>query len=83
MLAADYPYLLGGLLMLLAFALGAVLSSGQRRPILTSAVLSAPYACSSVFFVPEYWEPRRTASFVAGPEDTLFSLAGGGLGSTD
>ena len=65
--------------MLLALLLGACFAPGQRRPIFASALLSAPWGFSSVLFVPEYWNPRRVVSFGAGPEDLIFSFAGGGL----
>ncbi|MFV2073015.1 MAG: lycopene cyclase domain-containing protein [Thermoanaerobaculales bacterium] len=79
MLSGDYYYLMSSLILLLALAIGAVLFPTQRRAMLVSGLLSAPFALASVLFVPEYWRPKRIAVFLAGPEDLLFSFAGGGL----
>ncbi|MCB2188266.1 MAG: hypothetical protein KQJ78_17740 [Deltaproteobacteria bacterium] len=48
-----------------------------RRLMLVSALLSAPFALFSHFFVPEYWQPQRLGVLVTGLEDLLFSLANG------
>jgi len=74
-----YPYLLASLVLLGFFFLGLTIASGQRKPALVAAGLSAPYALASVFFVPDYWEPVRIACFVTGPEDLIFSFANGGI----
>ena len=79
MFAADYCYLTSSLIMLLTFVIGAILIPTQRRAMLVSGLLAAPYAFASVIFVPEYWQPKRIAVFLTGPEDLLFSFAGGGL----
>jgi len=79
MAVAEYPYLLASVMMLLVFGLGFALVPDHRRSLFVSASLSAPFAFSSVLFVPEYWNPHRVAYFLAGPEDLVFSFAGGGL----
>lgn len=79
-LVSTYPYLLGSLIALAIFSVGyAVCPRGQKGPMLISAGLSAPYALASVLVVPAYWEPVRIATFLAGPEDLIFSFANGGI----
>jgi hypothetical protein len=78
-LVSDYPYLMFSLIMLLGLGAGAVFIPAQRAAMLVSGLLSAPYAFASVLFVPEYWQPKRVACFLTGPEDLIFSFAGGGL----
>jgi hypothetical protein len=79
MSAVDYPYLMTSLIMLLAFTAGALFVPAQRTAMVLSGLLSAPFAFASVIFVPEYWQPKRIACFLTGPEDIIFSFAGGGL----
>lgn len=47
--------------------------------MIISAILSAPFGFVSIFFVPEYWDPVRIASFLTGLEDIIFSFANGGI----
>jgi len=79
MAVSEYPYLITSVIMVSAFGMALVFNANHRRSSLVSAALSAPFALSSVLFVPEYWNPHRIACWVAGPEDFLFSFAGGGL----
>lgn len=51
----------------------------QRKPIMLSAALSAPFGLLSIFFVPHYWDPVRVVVVGAGIEDLMFSFAGGGI----
>lgn len=44
-----------------------------------SALFSAPFGLTSIFFVPEYWHPIRVVEFICGPEDIIFSFANGGM----
>ena len=76
-LLSTYPYLGGSLILLLVAAAALAAFPGQRRAMLISGLLSAPYAFASFAFVPEYWNPVRVATFVAGPEDIIFSFANG------
>jgi hypothetical protein len=45
--------------------------------MMISALMSAPWAFASIVFVPNYWNPVRIASFLAGPEDLIFSFSNG------
>ena len=73
----TYPYLAASLVWL-ALALAVILAFPHRRAqALCSGLLAAPFALASVIFVPEYWQPVRIASFLAGPEDVIFSFANG------
>ena len=78
-LVSTYRYLAVSLVLLIIFVAGLVVSQGQRRLMLLSGLLSAPYALASVSFVPEYWNPVRVANFLTGPEDIIFSFANGGI----
>lgn len=77
--AVPYPYLVASLVLLYIFLGGLVVTSRHRRLALLSGLLSAPFAMTSVFFVPYYWSPVRLANFSAGPEDFIFSFACGGI----
>ena len=75
-----YPYLFGAILLLAICAGGFLACPKQRLPMFLSASLSAPWAITSVVFVPEYWNPVRVATFFrTGPEDFIFSFASGGV----
>jgi len=76
---STYPYLLISLTLLVVFFLCYMAGEKQRRPMLLSALLSAPYGFLSVHFVPAYWDPVRIAEFGAGIEDIIFSFANGGI----
>ncbi len=76
---SAYPYLALSLALLIIFVAGLVVSQEQRRLMLLSGLLSAPFALASFFFVPEYWNPVRVANFLTGPEDIMFSFANGGI----
>jgi len=78
-LFSAYPYLALSLALFIIFVAGLVVFQGQRRLMLLSGLLSAPYALASVGFVPEYWNPVRVANFLTGPEDIIFSFANGGI----
>jgi hypothetical protein len=51
----------------------------QRRPMIVSGLLSAPFSLSSFDFDPAYWHPLRIIDFPFSPEDFLFSFTTGGL----
>lgn len=75
-----YPYLFVSLVLFGLFLLLLVIAGDQRRPMLWSALLSAPYGFLSVIFVPDYWNPVRIAVWGgAGIEDIVFSFANGGI----
>lgn len=79
MLIETYPYLVFSLVALGISLVVLLLYRQQRRLMLWSAVLSAPWALASVAFVPEYWTPSRIATFLVGPEDVIFSFTNGVL----
>jgi len=73
-----YPYLALSLAMQAPLAAGLLWCRGQRRLLLLSAALAAPFAFTSYFYVPDYWRPIRVANFLrTGPEDLLVSGAMG------
>lgn len=74
-----YPYLVFSSVLFIIFLAFLLIYKKQWQPMLVSGLLSAPFAYTSVFFVPEYWDPTRIAVFVAGPEDIIFSFANGGI----
>jgi hypothetical protein len=67
------------LAMLTVFLIAFILFPRQRQPMLLSGLLLSPYAFSEVFYVPDYWNPQRVASFWASPEDLIFLFASGGV----
>jgi Lycopene cyclase len=74
----DYHAYLWMSLSLLGLALLLwIIIPSQRRFMLTSGLLSAPFALTSYFFVPDYWQPDRVAVFITGIEDLIFSFANG------
>jgi hypothetical protein len=74
-----YPYLCASLVLLVFFLIAFFTQSKQRRPMLLSALFSAPYAFLSIFFVPAYWNPVRVLHLSIGIEDILFSFSNGGI----
>lgn len=73
----HYIYLMLSLVLLLTAAIGYSLLADQRRAMMISALMSAPWALASIVFVPDYWNPVRIACFLTGPEDIIFSFANG------
>jgi hypothetical protein len=81
---SDYTYLCFSLVSLLVFLVGLMACRKQSRPMRfspwISALLSAPFAFLSCFFIPSYWEPVRITEFWStGIEDIIFSFANGGM----
>jgi hypothetical protein len=72
-----YPYLTLSMVLLLTAAAGYCLLADQRRAMMISALMSAPWALASIVFVPNYWNPVRITCFLTGPEDIIFSFANG------
>ena len=76
----NYPYLILGLVLLMLFAAGLILSSAKQRwPMVVSGLLLMPCSFASIVFVPEYWNPVRIVTFLTGPEDLLFAFTTGGI----
>jgi hypothetical protein len=73
----HYIYLTLSLVLLLTAAIGYGLLADQRRAMMISALMSAPWAFASIVFVPDYWNPVRVACFLTGPEDIIFSFSNG------
>jgi hypothetical protein len=67
------------LTLLVLFTLCYLAAGRQRRPMLISALLSAPFGFLSIFFVPTYWNPVRIFQWGAGIEDIIFSFTNGGI----
>lgn len=80
-LIETYPYLVASLCYFAFFVLVLLCIRSQRRMMLLSGLLSAPFACCSVLFIPEYWNPVRVVDFFfrTGPEDIIFSFTSGGM----
>lgn len=74
-----YPYMLGSLALLALFLVAFAIYREQRKLMLLSGLLSAPFSFASIMFVPDYWAPVRVVEFGTGLEDLLFSFATGGL----
>lgn len=73
-------YLFMSLVVLVIFIIAYLLSPGnQRRPMMLSGLLSAPWSLTSILFVPDYWHPERVLTFLTGIEDIVFSFANGGI----
>lgn len=72
-----HAYLWMSLCLLELALLSWVLVPSQRRLMLISGLLSTPFALTSYFFVPDYWQPDRMAVFITGFEDIIFSFANG------
>jgi hypothetical protein len=75
----QYDYLFFSGLSLVLFFFAYLASPSRRGGMLRSAWLAAPIGFASVFFVPDYWNPRRLFTALAGIEDIIFSFATGGL----
>jgi len=73
----HYIYLTLSLILLLIAAIWYSLFADQRRTMLISALMSAPWAFASIVFVPNYWNPVRVVHFLVGPEDIIFSFSNG------
>jgi len=79
-LLAHHPYAICGLLLASFSAIALIGASREhRRSLLLSGVLSAPWALSSVLFVPDYWNPERLWGGPVGVEDLVFSYSTGVL----
>lgn len=73
----QYAYLWTSLGLLVSALLFYIFVSSQRRLMLISGLLSTPFALTSYFFVPEYWQPDRMVVFITGVEDLIFSFSNG------
>jgi hypothetical protein len=74
-------YLLGCLALMAACLLGWLFRPAQRRLILLSGLMLAPFGLLGHVFVPEYWSPQHALTLLpgVGVEDFLFCFACGGL----
>lgn len=63
--------------LFLVALLGLSLFPGHRKLMLIAGILAVPLGALEVFFIPEYWQPRRVTTLLFGPEDALFSFATG------
>lgn len=81
----QYSYLVGTLLFVVAWM--ACLGAGRsyRRQSIWGALVSAPFALTSILFIPQYWSPpslfNLDARYKVGIEDFLWAAAVGGIAS--
>lgn len=76
---AGTPYLAMSAFLLAAFSAGYLLVPAQRKPMLVSGLLCAPFCLFELAFVPEYWSPHRMPGSPLAAGDLIFSFATGGL----
>lgn len=74
---AGYPYLAGSLESLVVALLALYTISEHRRDLLIAGLCAVPMALHSMTMVPDYWNPRRIAVLLVGPEDVLFCFSFG------
>lgn len=81
----KYSYLIGALIFVAAWV-GCYLVGQRYRPqIIWGTVVSAPFALTSLLFIPQYWSPPSLfdldTRIHVGIEDFLWAAAVGGIGS--
>jgi len=81
----HFSYLVGTLLFVVAWMLCLLLGTRYRRQSLWGSVVSAPFALTSILFIPQYWTPpslfNLDARYKVGMEDFLWAAAVGGIAS--
>jgi len=85
MIDYHYSYLVGTLIFGLAWIACYVIGKRYRAQMLWGSVVAAPFAITSVLFVPQYWSPPSLFDldqrFRVGIEDFLWAAAVGGIAS--
>ena len=81
----HYSYLMGTLLFVAAWMVCLLAGLRYRRQSVWGALVSAPFAVTSVLFIPQYWTPPSLFNldlrFKVGIEDFLWAAAVGGIAS--
>jgi hypothetical protein len=81
----HYSYLIGTLLFVAAWGACFVLGKKYRAQMIWGSLVSAPFALTSLLFVPQYWTPPSLGNldqrFHVGIEDVLWAAAVGGIAS--
>lgn len=81
----HYSYLMGTLLFVAAWMVCLLAGLRYRRQSAWGALVSAPFAVTSVLFIPQYWTPPSLFNldlrFKVGIEDFLWAAAVGGIAS--
>jgi hypothetical protein len=81
----HYSYFVGALLFLAAWLACFVFGRKYRHEIVWGSVVSAPFALTSLLFIPQYWFPpslfNLDTRFHVGIEDFLWAFAVGGIAS--
>ena len=81
----HFSYLVGTLFFFMAWMLCLLVGTRYRRQSLWGSVVSAPFALTSILFIPQYWTPpsllNLDARYKVGIEDFLWAAAVGGIAS--
>lgn len=81
----HYSYLIGTLLFVVAWMVCLLVGKSYRRQSLWGALVSAPFALTSVLFIPQYWTPpslfNLDTRYRVGIEDFMWAAAVGGIAS--
>ena len=85
MINDHYAYLVGALIYDAAWVACYIWCKRYRAQMIWGSVVSAPFALTSVLFIPQYWTPpslfNLDARFKVGIEDFLWAAAVGGIAS--
>ena len=81
----HYSYLIGTLLFVAAWIVCLAAGKSYRRQSIWGALVSAPFALTSVLFIPQYWTPpslfNLDTRYKVGIEDFMWAAAVGGIAS--
>lgn len=81
----HYSYLMGTLLFVAVWFVCLIVGKSYRRQSGWGALVSAPFAITSLWFIPQYWSPpslfNLDAKYKVGIEDFLWAAAVGGIAS--
>lgn len=81
----HYAYLVGALIYDAAWVVCYIFCKSYRRQMIWGSAVSAPFALTSILFIPQYWTPpslfNLDARFKVGIEDFLWAAAVGGIAS--
>ena len=78
-LRIHYPYLVVSLVLVVGAVAALKLRRTQRRAMLLSGLLAAPWGLAGFSIEGVYWHPARVTGLAVGPEDVLWSFACGVL----
>jgi hypothetical protein len=81
----HFSYLVGALFFFVAWMVCLILGVSDRRQSFWGALVSAPFAITSIWFIPQYWCPPSLFNldlrYKVGIEDFLWAASVGGIGS--